>query len=414
MAFSNLAHLNMESHDADAAVAWAQRAIQLAEPWGQEEILVHALTVMGTARLIAGDACGWNDLVRSLEIAHSRGSQEEIARSYSSLAAMAISRREYAQAARYQREGLAFCEARDLDSWWLYILAGRARMRFEHGNWLEASDDVETVLRHPRATSITRIPALEVLGHMRIRRGDPDAISPLTEARTLAGPQPDLQRIGRIAAAHAEAAWLAGDRDAVVREVLPAYERALQRPDPRMRGELAAWLFRAGALQERPSDIAAAYALEIGGDWRAAAKSWQELGCPYEHASLLAWHGTEAQQRQALAIFDDLGANPAAQALRRQMRAGGVRRVPRGTRLSTQLHPQGLTRREAQILELVSLGMRNAAIAKRLFLSTKTVEHHVSAILRKLGVSSRASVISRATPPTDPRDSSRPAHGPRP
>jgi DNA-binding CsgD family transcriptional regulator len=199
-----------------------------------------------------------------------------------------------------------------------------------------------------------------------------------------------------------------------VREALPAYERALQRPDPRMRGELAAWLFRAGALHEQPSDIAAAYALEIAGDWSAAARTWQELGCPYEYASLLAWHGTEFEQRQALAIFDELGANPAAQALRRQMRAGGVRRVPRGSRLSTQLHPQGLTRREAQILELVSQGLRNAAIAKRLFLSTKTVEHHVSAILKKLGVSSRAKIISRATPRPGPRDSSPPAHGQRP
>jgi hypothetical protein len=212
MAFSNLAHLNMESHEADAAVAWARRAIELAEPWEHGELLVHALTIMGTARLIAGDAGGWDDLVRTLEIARSRGSQEEVARSYSSLSAMAISRRQYADAARYQEEGIAFCEARDLDSWWLYILAGRARMRFEQGKWLEAADDVEAVLRHPRATPITRIPALEVLGHMRIRRGDPGADSALSVALTLAGPQPGLQRIGRIAAAQAEAAWLAGDR----------------------------------------------------------------------------------------------------------------------------------------------------------------------------------------------------------
>jgi DNA-binding CsgD family transcriptional regulator len=191
----------------------------------------------------------------------------------------------------------------------------------------------------------------------------------------------------------AEAQWLAGDHDGVIREVQAVYARARSRRDPRMNSELAAWLWRVGALEERPADIAEPYAMEICGDWRGAASAWQALGCAYEHACLLGWHGDEADQRQALATFEQLGAKPAAQALRRQMRLQGVRRIPRGARSSTSENAFGLTRREAQILELLAEGLRNATIAKRLFLSSKTVEHHISAVLAKLGVSSRAEAV---------------------
>jgi DNA-binding CsgD family transcriptional regulator len=180
----------------------------------------------------------------------------------------------------------------------------------------------------------------------------------------------------------------------VVREAQPAYELVCQRRDPRMKGELAAWLWRAGALKERPTDIGEPYAQEISGDWRRAAESWKALGCPYEHASILAWYGAEAEQLEALGILEQLGATTAAVVLRKQMRARGVRSIPRGARVSTRHHPLGLTRREAQTLTLMSDGLRNSIIAKHLFVSTKTVDHHVSAILAKLDVTSRGEAVA--------------------
>jgi DNA-binding CsgD family transcriptional regulator len=394
MAYCNRADLDLEAHEIDSAIGWAQRAITLAEPWANHEILCDAYNALGTVRLIGGDISGWADLNRSLQLALAADLQEQVASAYTNLAAMAVSRRQYEQASAYLRAGLTYSEERDLDFCRPYMLAYSARMRFEQGDWNGASEDVEAVLRHPRTAPTTRIPALRTLGHLRIRRGDPDANGPLQEARALAGPRPELQRAGMLAAACAEAAWLATDPEAVVREVQPVYELTRRRRDPRMNGELAAWLWRAGALREQPTDIAEPYALEISGDWRGAASLWKALGCPYEHASLLAWYGTELDQRQALTILEQLGAAPAAQSLRRQMRAHGVRRIPRGSRTSTRRNPLGLTRREAEILALLSEGLRNATIAKRLFLSTKTVEHHISAILAKLGVATRAEAIA--------------------
>ncbi|HMK86207.1 MAG TPA: AAA family ATPase, partial [Steroidobacteraceae bacterium] len=317
MAYGNRADLAMEAHEADSAIDSAQRAIALAERWSNTETLCDALKTLGTMRLIVGDTSGWADLNRALELALAAGLQEQVASAYTDLGAMAVSRRQYEQASAYLEAGLRYCEERDLDFSRPYILAYRARMRLEQGDWNGASEDVDAVLRHPRNAVSTRIPALRTLAHLRVHRGDPDANGPIEEARALAGPTPLLQRLGMLAVVCAEAAWLAGDRDGVVREIAPVYELARRRRDPRMNGELAAWLSRAGALGEPPADVAEPYAQEICGDWRAAASAWRMLGCPYEHACLLGWYGNEADQRQALAIFERLGAAPAARFLRR-------------------------------------------------------------------------------------------------
>jgi DNA-binding CsgD family transcriptional regulator/tetratricopeptide (TPR) repeat protein len=396
MAYGNRAQLHMEATETDAAIDWARRAISLVEPWGNNEILSDALNTLGTARLVAGDTSGWADLERSLQLALAGGHQGQVARAYTNLTAMAVSHRQFLQASGYLRQGLEYCERRDLDPWRLYLLAYSARMKFEQGDWLGASNDAEIVLRHPLSTPVTRIPTLRIVGHLRIRRGDPDAHSALGEARALAGTIRELQRIGTLADAYAEAAWLAGDRASVLREVRSVYELVCQRRDPRLKGELAAWLWRVGALDHQPTDIIEPYALEISGDWRGAARAWKELGCPYERGTVLALYGGEPEQREALSIFEQLGAGPAAQMLRKKMREQGVRGLPRGLRTSTRGNPLGLTRREAEILALLSEGLRNAAIARRLFVSTKTVDHHVSAILTKLGVPSRAEAVAIA------------------
>lgn len=396
MAYSNRAQLAMLADDSQLAIQWAERTIALAEPAGYEEILSHALNNLGTAKVMSGNETGQADLDRSLEIALARGFQEHAARAYTNLASILVKERRYAEGLRYLNDGIAYCEKHDLDSWRLYMLAWRARARFEQGDWHQASDDAETVLRHPRTAQVSRIPALTVLGQMRIRRGDTDASSPLDEARELAGRTLELQRLGPLACAMADAAWLAGEYQRIPQEVKPVYELARDGCDPWAKGELAIWLWRADALETTPTGIAKPYSLELSGDWRGAAKAWQTLGCPYECATVLAWNGGETEQLESLSMMEQLGATAAANTLRREMRAKGIRRVPRGSRTSTRSHPHGLTRREAEVLELLSEGLRNSTIANRLFVATKTVDHHVSAILMKLGVPSRAEAVAIA------------------
>jgi DNA-binding CsgD family transcriptional regulator len=397
MAYSNRAQLAALAHASGPAIEWAGKAVAIAEVLGNAPSLSHALNNLGVGRIHGGDETGWRDLERSLKVALDHGLHEHVGRAYVNLSASAVMHRRYLQARSTLEEGIGYCEVRDLDIHGSYMLAFRARLRFEQGDWTGACEDADTVLRRSRATMTTRMAALTVLGHVRVRRGDPGVVEALEEARELAAPTRELQRIAPLAAALAEAAEFRGDRAQVIEAARFGYELTESASDPWTVGSLAILLWRAGALSDPPSRIAEPYALEVSGKLMAAARAWEALGCPYEQAQLLAGTGEEAAQREALAIFERLGAAPAWQALRSEMRGRGIRKVPRGQRHSTRRNPHGLTTRQMQILKLLGGGLRNAAIAKRLFLTTRTVDHHVSAILSKLGVSSRgeAAIVAR-------------------
>jgi DNA-binding CsgD family transcriptional regulator len=161
-------------------------------------------------------------------------------------------------------------------------------------------------------------------------------------------------------------------------------------------GELSYWLWRAGAPVDPPPWAARPFALQIAGRAGDAAAEWLRLGCPYEAARALAESHDQAALRRALDEFKRLGAGPAARALARRLREQGARGIPRGPRPSTHANPANLTRRELEILRLIAEGLRNAEIAERLSLSPKTVDHHVSAVLAKLGVHSRTEAALQA------------------
>jgi DNA-binding CsgD family transcriptional regulator len=402
MAYSNLAQLGMLANDVDEAVAWGDRAIELAERLGQAEILAHALNNVGTAELQAGRPSGQRTLERSLALAQAHGLEEHVARAYTNFASVALHRREYTLAFRYLDEGIRYCTERDLDTWGLAMLADQARADFEQGRWTEATRNVEVVLRDPRTSPPSRIDALAVLGRVRARRGDPGVWPPLDEALALGTGIGELQRLGPVAIARAEAAWLANDpaaARAVVEDVLELAERT--EGEAWLAGELAFWLWRLGGPDRfqpgwLPEGAAEPFVLQVAGDWGAAAERWRAFGCPYEAAGALADSDQEGQLRAALAELQRLGARPLAAAVARRLRELGARGLSRGPRPSTRANPANLTARETEVLALVTEGLRNADIAQRLFVSTKTVDHHVSAILAKLGVRSRAEAARAA------------------
>jgi DNA-binding CsgD family transcriptional regulator len=198
-----------------------------------------------------------------------------------------------------------------------------------------------------------------------------------------------------VAAARAEDAWLHGEETRVAEEAAGGFDLAVRAGHPWFAGELASWLWRAGALSEVPAVAAEPYRLLLAGDWQAAASAWRALGCPYEQAQALA-HGDDEACLEALRLLDGLGASQAAQRLRRQLRARGSLRIPRGPSRATAANPAGLTGRQLEVLGLLAAGQSNAEIAARLSLSPKTVDHHVSALLAKLGVGSRRQAAAAA------------------
>jgi DNA-binding CsgD family transcriptional regulator/tetratricopeptide (TPR) repeat protein len=401
MAYSNLSQLGMLAGNTDQAVAWGGRAIGLAERLGQTEILIHALNNVGTAEMQASRPTGQPTLERSLALARANGPEEHVARAYTNLASVALDRRDYLLASRYLDEGIRYCTDRDLDTWRLSMLESQAQADFEQGRWTAATGTVEIVLRDPRTAPVSRINALTVLGRVRARRGDPGVWPPLDEALALATGTGEPQRLGPVAAARAEAAWLEGDpavARAAVEDALDLAERT--KGQAWLAGELAFWLWRLGGPDRLPTGIpdgvAEPFALQMTGAWATAADRWRALGCPYEAASALADSDQEPQLRAALTELARLGARPLAAVVARKLRGLGVRGLARGPRPATRANPANLTAREAEVLALVTQGLRNADIARRLFVSPKTVDHHVSAILAKLGVRTRGEAAREA------------------
>lgn len=394
-AYSNRAQLYMLAGQTNEAVSWGTRAIELAHRFAATEILVHALNNVGMAQLLAHDEQGRAKLDESLRLSLAHNLEEHASRAFTNVSAITVRNRDYKLALRYLDEGITYATEHDLESCKRYMTALRALVHFETGLWTMATDDAASVLEDSRGYSVTRIPVLTILGHVRVRRGDPDASRALTEAHELAMQTKEIQRLAPIAAARIEMAWFAGNSEEVIAEARSILDMAKEHDDTWLRGEFALWLWRAGVMPSLEYEIAEPYALQIAGKWRAAADAWKEIGCPYEEATALA-DGDESAQLEALAIFEKLGATPAAERLRLKLRSTGVRGIPRGPRASTQENPAGLTTRQMEVLSLMSDGCTNAEIAERLFISSKTVDHHVSAILAKLDTHTRSEAVSVA------------------
>jgi DNA-binding CsgD family transcriptional regulator len=379
------------SFDGGAAIASAPDAMTLAARARLEDVRIDMAISVGLARGHRGETEAPRELAEALAAAKKAGLPFQTIRAYVNAIDVAAESRDHTTVDALAGEALDRLDAFQTAIPRENVLISVARSLLDRGRY----DDVieHAVLgRRSRHGGVPVSLALE--GLVRARRGEPGADSFLREAWEEIAGLPAGWRHAQIRVALAEAAWLRGDLDAALTHARAglAAERAGQLA--RAAGDLALWAFRCGQPANAPENVASAVRLELDGDWRGARREWHRLEAPYEHA-LAALPGSDADAREAMAALHRLGAVGAARAFSRE-RARRGERPPRGPRRSTLANKAGLTRREQEVLAHLAQGETNPAIAQALHLSERTVAHHVSSILAKLGAPTRMAAVDAA------------------
>jgi DNA-binding CsgD family transcriptional regulator len=407
-AYANLAGILMRSGRHAKAMVWARRALCLAEEFGEEAVAVHSLNTLGVSQVCTADDEGWDNLQESLRRAGAADLEEDTARALNNLIASTHEHRLYDLFDRYSQQAATFFDEHDLDASEMCLNGDIAEAMLERGRWAEAETSARLVI--DRGTIHGRIQCLAVLGRLAARRGDDDPFPLLDEALELQGGFGG-EAMYPLRPARAEAAWLAGDVRRAAREISLGLSIFDEKSNPWLVGEAALWAHKTGVEWDCPVTPSEPYAFYLDGHPDKAAAAWAALGCPYDEAEALTEAGDEEDVHRALAIFRSLGAARDVKVVTDRLKASGARRISRGPRRSTSANPSGLSEREVEVLTLLAAGLRNAEIASRLFVSTRTVDHHVSAILAKLDVRSRydagqkalALGLAPAAPDADPQ-----------
>jgi DNA-binding CsgD family transcriptional regulator len=388
MAFSNMSQLTMIYNLYPESIYWGEKAIVIAKELKDDETLSHALNTVGTVKMRVASTKqeGLGMLKQSLEIALKNSYHEHAARAYLNLGYNGILIKDYSFAKNSLEAGLRYCEEKDMDSWTNYMLGYIARLKLETGHWSEAYCIAENLINNTNQGTIFKVGAMAIVAIIKMRRGDADVLPLLMETKAKAFGTMELPRIIPVLAALLEYEWITGNVLADDISIDYAITMLEQAGGIDMDNKFAYWLLKTRA-KYKPFH-------QSHYDYNVAEK-WEKSGCLYEYA-LALFEGDETSKRKAINIIQELGATAVFEKLKMEMRASGIKSIPRGIRETTKANVARLTERELDVLKLLKEGMQNKEIADKLFISAKTVDHHITSILFKLDVNSRVKAVHEA------------------
>ena len=393
---SQQAWISMMRGDRLGAIALADQAISLAEVVGDELVVIRSLNIKGTSTYGGGNPDGRRLLDEARIRAQQAGDAWEETRALFNLADAAAAQRELELASDLAQQAIGTAVRYEIGSLEKVARALYAEILEWKGEWIVAEDRSTQVLEiDPGRNFMHVLMAGRVLGRLQARRGIPEARDTLNRTWSSTELNAEMQHLLPAAAAVAESMWLTGDDDPDrITRFQDILDKGLRPDNHWIGGDLAFWLWKLGELNEAPQGIAEPYRMVIEGRPAEAAAVWESMGLPYERA-LALMHGEDDARIEALEQFETMGATAVAAKLRQILRAEGVS-VPRGRSQATRDHGAGLTARQTEILALLGEGLTNIEIADQLFVSPRTVEHHVAAVMSKLDASSRDEAVAKA------------------
>jgi DNA-binding CsgD family transcriptional regulator len=398
MAFAHLGRLKMLSDKTDECLLWSERAMAIAKELADEKIICYTLNSMGNmfAKNISTRKKGLELSQQSMAIAVKINHEEYIGHAHANLAANAVRMKDYENAKKILEAALQYLEERDIDLGTKYLLAYETRLALETGNWTKADSIVSNFINNDDLPPIGKIGVLIVAASIRMRRGEDGALPFLLEAMDKALNTGEPQRIAPAMTAILEYEWITGQHvieKPVLEDVINMIE---QRGNIYENSAFAFWLFKARKQKLQLKEFFEGYRTENESMALKASALWKQLGCPYEQAITL-FEGSEDNKKEAIGIIQKLGADAIYEKMKFEMRASGIKSIPRGIRKSTKSNPANLTEREVGVLQLLKDGLQNKEIATKLFISPKTVDHHISSIFFKLDVNSRRKAVHEAS-----------------
>lgn len=378
--------------DIPRSLILTDRAKEIAEASADQLAKISVLTTEGTMRHSGGDDRGIALVEESLRLAENGGHAFHEVRSLLNLAGMCGDVRDVDRAVDFARRASDTAMSNELPAFEADAHALLAEFRLWEGDWVEAEKLASELLG---STPHTAALAWRVLATLQIRRGRSEARSAINHMWSLAQQADVLTVTEPSAGVLAEFMWLSGEDDpAWRRQLVDTLEACLEASRPWPSGAFAFWMWKLGLLETVRTGSAHFYDWIINGEYKMAAEFWHDRSIPYEEG-LALMHGDVSEQITAVRIFEDLGARATADRVRRGLIDAGVA-VPRGKSQSTRSHAAGLTARQAEVLGLLAQNLTNVEIADVLFISHRTVEHHVSAILMKLDVPDRDAAVDTA------------------
>ncbi len=392
--YASWAFIHNSRGDNDHAQKFSARAVELADEENDMAAKSWALTYRGVVLQAVDYASAKASFVDSINTALSGNHLDALQDAYELGSVVAMNNLDVRTADEWTSADISLCRDLGLTNSEAKGLVNRAWIKLDRGYLRDAERDAEAALEIRLANNHPyRDEPLMALALIRLRLGEPwkGVLDDMVSATADLGDE----RRAIDWAVRAEAAWLTTGTLDDPSQPLWAIN-VLRHQDAREPSTIAYWLWKMGILNG-PIDVSLEpHRLEIEGNWPEAAEKWDELGMPYDKALVLA-AGDIAAKLDALSIFDQLGAKPMAARVRTELRRAGVKGVPRGPQTTTRDHGAGLTARQQEVLDLLVQGLSNTEIADELFISTRTAEHHVAAVIAKLEADDRYDAAAKAS-----------------